>query len=92
MHVSDYLLTSLRSFRIEGRGLSRPLRLPLEAASFVGRGILNKSRRKRGRRILAIHPGSGSQAKNWSPRNFAVVADWASERALLLISGPAQDN
>lgn len=92
VHVSDYLLTSLRCFRIEGRGLPRPLRLPLEAASFVEE-FLKRSGRKKERRILAIHPGSGGQAKNWRPQNFAVVADWASERAgVLLISGPAQDN
>jgi len=41
---------------------------------------------------LAIHPGSGNPAKNWSPSHFAGVADWAAGRArVLLISGPAQD-
>ena len=47
---------------------------------------------KEGERVLAIHPGSGSAAKNWSPENFARVADGVSERAkVLLISGPATD-
>jgi ADP-heptose:LPS heptosyltransferase len=42
--------------------------------------------------VLAIHPGSGSPAKNWDAKKFARVADWASERCkVLLISGPAQD-
>jgi heptosyltransferase III len=92
VHVSDYLLKSLRGFGIEGRGLSRPLRLPSEAASFA-EGFLKKIGRKNERLILAIHPGSGSRAKNWRARNFAAVADWVSERAeVLLISGPAQDS
>jgi len=47
---------------------------------------------KEGEQVLAIHPGSGSRAKNWDPKNFARVADWASDRArVLLICGPADD-
>jgi len=43
-------------------------------------------------RIWAIHPGSGSPAKNWSPENFAAVAEGMSRRGkIFLISGPAND-
>jgi ADP-heptose:LPS heptosyltransferase len=91
LHVSDALLKALRSFGIEGQGSFSPLRLSGEALSSADE-LLNKAGWKRGGRILAIHPGSGSPAKNWSPRKFALVADWASERALIvLISGPARD-
>ena len=47
---------------------------------------------KEGERVLAIHPGSGSPAKNWDAQNFARVGDWFSERSkVILISGPARD-
>jgi ADP-heptose:LPS heptosyltransferase len=90
-HVSDYSIESLRAAGIEGQSFSSPLRLPEEALAFAGRfrasfGLKEKEP------ILAIHPGSGSPAKNWDPKKFARVADWASERCkVLLISGPAQD-
>ena len=91
LHVSEALLQGLRSFGIEGEGLFAPLRLSGEALSFAGE-LLNKAGGKKGGRILAIHPGSGSPAKNWSPRKFALVADWATERAsIFLVSGPARD-
>ncbi len=90
-HVSDALLEALRAFGIEGRDDFSPLRLSGEALSFADE-LLNKTGGKRGERLLAIHPGSGSPAKNWDPRKFAFVADWASERAFVfLISGPARD-
>jgi heptosyltransferase-2 len=91
LHVSDALLQVLRSFGIEGGDTFAPLRLSAEALSFAAE-FLNKAGCKTGERILAIHPGSGSVVKNWSPRKFALVADWASEHAFIfLISGPAQD-
>jgi ADP-heptose:LPS heptosyltransferase len=91
LHVSDALLKVLRSFGIEGKGSFSPLRLSGEALSAADE-LLNKAGWKRGERILAFHPGSGSPAKNWSPQKFALVADWASERAFIfLVSGPARD-
>jgi len=92
LHVSDALLQALRSFGIEGGGASfSPLRLNAEALSFAD-AFLNKTGWREGKKILAIHPGSGSIAKNWSPRKFAAVADWASARAFVfIISGPARD-
>ena len=91
LHVSDALLQALRSFGIEGEGLFAPLRLSEEALSFAD-DLLKKTGWKREGRILAIHPGSGSPAKNWSPQKFALAADWASESAFIfLVSGPARD-
>jgi heptosyltransferase-2 len=90
-HVSEYLVESLRDAGIEGENLFAPLGLPEEALTharhfWAAQGLPEEER------VLAIHPGSGSPAKNWGPENFARVADWASERCkVLLISGPAQD-
>ncbi len=91
VHVSDYLLTSLRKKGIEGEAPDHPLQLSEEALNFSGE-YWTRSGLKEKERILAIHPGSGNLVKNWSPSHFAGVADWAAERArVLLISGPAQD-
>jgi ADP-heptose:LPS heptosyltransferase len=91
IHVSEYLVGSLRAAGIEGQSSFSPLRLPEEALTFA-RNFRRGLGLKEGERILAIHPGSGSPGKNWDPKKFAAVADWASERCqILLISGPAQD-
>jgi len=90
-HVSDYLIESLKAAGIEGENSFSPLRLPDEALTFA-RSFLAGLGFKEEERILAIHPGSGSPAKNWAAKNFARVGDWASERfRVLLISGPALD-
>ena len=91
VHVSDYLIELLRKKGIEGKVPDHPLQLSEEALNF-SRDYLARSGLKENERILAIHPGSGNPAKNWSPSHFAEVADWAAGRArILLISGPARD-
>ena len=91
IHVSEYLVESLRAAGIGGENLFSPLGLPEDAVAFA-RHFWAAQGLQEEERVLAIHPGSGSPAKNWSPENFARVADWASERCkVLLISGPAQD-
>lgn len=91
VHAADYLVDSLKAPGIEGENSFSPLRLPEDALGFA-RGFLGNLGLKEGERVLAIHPGSGSPAKNWSPENFARVADGMSRRAkVLLISGPAND-
>jgi ADP-heptose:LPS heptosyltransferase len=91
IHVSEYLVESLRKTGIEGENLFSPLGLPEDVLTSA-RHFWAAHGLREGKRVLAIHPGSGSPAKNWSPQNFAKVADWASERSkVLLISGPAQD-
>ena len=45
-----------------------------------------------GRRVLSIHPGSGSAKKNWPADRFAAVAETLRREcdvALLLVAGPA---
>ena len=39
--------------------------------------------------VLAMHPGSGSLAKNWPAQRFAAVAGQLRSARLLLLSGPA---
>jgi ADP-heptose:LPS heptosyltransferase len=91
VHVSDYLIELLRKKGFEGKVPDHPLQLSEEALSF-SRDYFARSGLKDNERILAIHPGSGNPAKNWSPSHFAGIADWAAGRArVLLISGPAQD-
>ena len=91
VHASDYLIELLSKEGIEGEVPDHPLQLAEEALIF-SRDYLARSGLKKNERILAIHPGSGNPAKNWSPSHFAGIADWAAGRArVLLISGPAQD-
>ena len=91
VHVSDYLVTSLRKKGIEGETPDHPLHLSEEVLNF-SRDYWVRSGVKENERILAIHPGSGNPAKNWSPSHFAGIADWAARRArIFLISGPARD-
>ena len=91
VHAADYLVDSLKASGFEGENLFSPLRPPKDAVS-LARGFPVNLGWKKGDRFLAIHPGSGSPAKNWSPENFARVADRVSKRAkVLLISGPAND-
>ncbi len=91
VHVTDYLADSLKVSGFEEEASFHPLQLPDDPSDFPG-SFLSNSEWEAGEPILAIHPGSGSPAKNWSPENFAMVADRAGERAgILLISGPAQD-
>jgi heptosyltransferase-2 len=91
VHASHFLMENLNKKGIKGEKAFWPLELPEKGQGFAtdfmaGHGM------KEGERILAIHPGSGSPAKNWLPEDFARVADWAEERArILLISGPAED-
>ena len=89
VHVSDYLVESLRREEIKGEAPDHPLELPEEALAFAG-DYLQGFGEKGNKPILTIHPGSGSPAKNWPAENFAAVADWANDRArIVLISGPA---
>ncbi len=91
IHVSDYILGELRAAGLSGEDFFYPLRLP-EEAHILARNFWAEHRLTKGKKILAIHPGSGSQTKNWDPQNFAGVADWAASRGeVLLVSGPARD-
>ena len=90
VHVSDYLVESLRKEGIEGENACAPLQLAEETLT-AAQAFFTRSGAKEGARILAIHAGSGSPGKNWPPEKFVMVADWAAEWAeILLLSGPAE--
>ncbi len=90
VHVSDYLVESLGREGIEGENAGAPLQLAEETLT-AAQAFFTRSGVQEGARILAIHGGSGSPGKNWPPEKFAMVADWAAERAgILLLSGPAE--
>ena len=45
--------------------------------------------------IVAIHPGSGSEKKNWPVENFAAVARWVADEMaaqLLIVEGEADEH
>ncbi len=91
VHVADSLVDALKVSGFEEEGSFHPLQLPDDPSDFAGSFLRNLGG-EAGDPVLAIHPGSGSPAKNWSPENFAMIADRAGEQAgILLISGPAQD-
>ncbi len=89
--VYRYYLSELSKAGITGEVDLSPLRLSEEdrapAAEFWARHNV-----RNGSKILAIHPGSGSRAKNWAAQNFAAMVDWAAGCAeIFLISGPAEE-
>jgi ADP-heptose:LPS heptosyltransferase len=91
IHASAHLLECLGSYGIKGKNSFVPLSLPSEAVAWAGNFLENIGLGQK-EKILLIHPGSGSPAKNWSPKNFARVADWFSDRGkILIIAGPAAD-
>jgi ADP-heptose:LPS heptosyltransferase len=91
IHVSDFLVQSLRTEGLGDQASFPPLRLTGEARSWAEKFWI-ENEWSWDQRVLAIHPGSGSPAKNWDPKNFARVVDWAVERAeVLFILGPAEE-
>ncbi len=91
IHVAEFLIECLKGRGLRGTGDFSPLAVWKEAEDF-GRQFWAARRLRGEERILAIHPGSGSPAKNWPAGNFAEVARWASRRArVLLVLGPAED-
>jgi heptosyltransferase-2 len=57
--------------------------------------LLPEEPREVDRNLIAIHPGSGSEKKNWPLERFVRLADWLLERPkmrLLLVAGEADEN
>lgn len=91
IHIRDQLMEDLESFGIKGTIEKSPLQLPEEADRFAHQFWAEQNIYSH-QKVLAIHPGSGNPAKNWSPKNFAEVGDhFAGLAKILLISGPAPD-
>jgi heptosyltransferase III len=89
--ISAYYIAELKKAGVTGEDAFSPLRLPESVKGFA-REFWARHDVREGSRVLAIHPGSGSRAKNWDAGNFAAVADWAGTLAeVLLIFGPAEE-
>ncbi len=89
-HVSEYLQWPLRELGIAPS--VEPPRLKLTAADQQAAGQWWSAHGLATQRAAAIHPGSGSPAKNWPTECFAQVARWlVQERQLrvVLVAGPA---
>lgn len=106
VHVADYLaatLSPLGSEPLATAGLGRDsagdqrsrtsyaLRLADAAKSWADQ--LFRGRFPAGTPVVAVHPGSGSTRKNWSPRAFAATVDALAEEgvSVLLVAGPADE-
>jgi heptosyltransferase-3 len=76
MHMSDYLQQPLLQLGVWPCAEPPRLRLTAvdeqKAASWWARHHLD------GARVVALHPGSGSRAKNWPAERFAGLVQWPS--------------
>lgn len=82
IHVTTYLLGTLATLGIDTRAITPKVFIP-------DRGIKTAGMRAP---CIAVHPGSGSTAKNWPAGQYAGLCDRFSKEyqaQLLLISGPA---
>ncbi|MGD0539218.1 MAG: glycosyltransferase family 9 protein [Verrucomicrobiota bacterium] len=84
VHATDALLAPLRDLGITDADPVPRLALPATTTSWKPRPTL---------RWLAVHPGSGSQRKNWPEANWAGLLETLAEDAgtgLLLVGGEAE--
>jgi ADP-heptose:LPS heptosyltransferase len=89
IHVTQYLLSTIAA-GLTARPAWEQLKPSREDLAW-----LDEQHGKNVRRgLFAIHPGSGSPRKNWSPAAFAEVANRLRQEdglAVALLSGPADD-
>lgn len=71
IHATDHLLRALERLAIYAAGAAPRLEWP---AAAVAEGRARLSAAGVGAAPLALHPGSGSAAKNWPPERFAELA------------------
>lgn len=69
-HVVDFLMKPLEQLAIYPEGKETPILNLQDSRKEFGRKVLEKI----GRRVVAIHPGSGSPTKNWPPDRFMAVS------------------
>jgi heptosyltransferase-3 len=89
IHAAAYLLATLHPLAITPPLALPPLRLPDEAEGWADDWW--RAQALRGRRVMALHPGSGERQKCWPAERYAALADALAARdvAVLLIAGPA---
>lgn len=90
MHMSEYLQQPLRELGVVV--WTEPPRVKLTAADHDQAARWWREHGLGNGCVVAMHPGSGSVAKNWPAERFAVVARYLQREfgaRLLLVSGPA---
>jgi len=90
VHISNYLQWDLQRLGVAQRHQPSSLILTAEDQRDAEQWWAEQG--LAAHRMLAIHPGSGSSAKNWPAPRFAAVARDARRRyglSILLLSGPA---
>jgi heptosyltransferase-3 len=92
-HVSQHLVGTLRALGVDSAS-DLPMIRPPDDAVVAARRALAAAGLDR-RPFVAIHPGSGSPAKNWPAERYAELIGALDARyglASLVLGGPADDN
>ena len=86
-HAAEWLASCLPAIGVHAKGIGVPLLIPSEEDQ--GRASAIAADLPRG--FLAIHPGSGSPAKNWPATRFGELVRSLGAARWLLVRGPADD-
>jgi len=92
VHMSDYLQRPLQELYVTER--RQPVRLTLTVEDRQDAEQWWEEQGLVARQVLAVHPSSGSPAKNWPASRFAAVSRDLQRRCgmhTLLVSGPADE-
>jgi ADP-heptose:LPS heptosyltransferase len=88
-HASSWLAEPVTAFGADAEPGEVPVHRPASAESEAASSFVSRLPA----RFLAIHPGSGSPAKNWPADRFAALARSLSpDRPWLLVEGPAEED
>jgi heptosyltransferase-3 len=92
-HVARFLLDSLAELGIEPDGLLSLPPVPVPTAAHAQAGLWLDRHGARDEQLVALHPGSGSAAKNWPLERFLELGWRLEARGLriLLVLGPADE-
>jgi len=85
VHASEWLTRPLEDLGLDAAAALEPMPATEAEAEQAGRLL-----RELPERFVAVHPGSGSPSKNWSPDRFGMLLDAvAPSGRWLLVEGPA---
>jgi heptosyltransferase-2 len=90
VHAAEHYCKPLESLAIYVSG-PQPRVFPNEADRQSASQFLQRAGRER---IVAVHPGSGSEKKNWPVEKFAAVCRWLTDELtvqLLVVEGEADE-
>ena len=96
-HIIDHLLKPVLSLGITENSIDKKSRIYIsEEERIRAKSFLDKScaYNNCGKKLVAIHPGSGSRKKNWPLQQFIEIAKYllnSYDIKLLILSGPADE-